>query len=104
MALEPRLPSIISSYTKRYPNATRNDVLGNLLVIGQEENIVSKRWQVCLSMQHDDFDDGQILHAVAWFCNVTEEGPVESLFDIIQTNDVESDKNVAVGGWWERRA
>ncbi len=48
--------------------------------------------------QHDDFDNGQILHAVAWFCKVTEEGPVESLFDIIQTNDVENDKNVAVGG------
>ena len=28
---------------------------------------------------------------------ITEEGPVESLFDIIPTNDVENDKNVAAG-------
>ena len=69
----------------------------NLLVIGQEEKLVSKRRQVCLTMRHDDFDDGQILHAVARFCKVTEEGPVESLFDILSRNDVENDKNVAVG-------
>jgi hypothetical protein len=49
-------------------------------------------------MRHDDFDDGQILHAVTRFCKVTEEGPVESLFDTIPTNDVEKDENVAVGG------
>ena len=49
-------------------------------------------------MRHDDFDDGQILHAVAQFCKVTEEGPVKSLFDIIPTNDVGNDQNVAVGG------
>ena len=49
-------------------------------------------------MRNDDFDDGRFLHAVAWFCKVTEEGPVKSLFDIIQTKDVENDKNVAVGG------
>jgi hypothetical protein len=49
-------------------------------------------------MRHNNFDNGQILHAVAQFCKVTEEGPVKSLFDIIQTKDVEIDKNVAVGG------
>jgi hypothetical protein len=48
-------------------------------------------------MRHNDFDNGQILHAVAQFCKVAEEGPVK-LFDIIQTKDVENDKNVAVGG------
>ena len=82
----------------KYPNATKNDVLDNLLVIGQEEKLVSKRRQVCLTMRHDDFDDGQILHAVARFCKVTEEGPVESLFDILSRNDVENDGNVALGG------
>ena len=81
----------------KYPNATKNDVLENLLVIGQEEKLVSKRREVCLTMRHDDFDDGQILHAVARFCKVTEEGPVESLFDILSRNDVENDKNVTVG-------
>ena len=48
-------------------------------------------------MRHDDFDDGQILHAVTRFFKVTEEGPVESLFDTIPTNDVENDENAAVG-------
>ena len=55
---------------------------------------MSKRRQVCLTMRHDDFDDGQILHAVARFCKVTEEGPVESLFDVIYTNDVENAEDV----------
>ena len=59
----------------KYPNSTKNAVLEDLLVIGQEEKLVSKRRQVCLMMRHDDFDDGQILHAVARFCKVTEEGP-----------------------------
>jgi hypothetical protein len=49
-------------------------------------------------MRHHNFDDGQILHAVAQFCKFTEEGPVESLFDIMQTSDVENNENVAVGG------
>ncbi|KAI2490366.1 hypothetical protein MHU86_24206 [Fragilaria crotonensis] len=84
--------------SKRYPNASKNDVLDNLLVIGQEERMVSRRLQVCLTMRHDDFDDGQILHAVARFCKVTQEGPIESLFDVIPTNDVENDRSVAVGG------
>ena len=59
--------------------------------------MVSRRLQVCLTMRHDDFDDGQILHAVARFCKVTQEGPIESLFDVIPTNDVENDRSVAVG-------
>ncbi|KAI2510973.1 hypothetical protein MHU86_3445 [Fragilaria crotonensis] len=50
-------------------------------------------------MQHNDFDDGQILHAVTRFCKVTEEGPVEFLFDsTIPTNNAGNDKDVAVGG------
>ena len=85
-----------AAVSKQYPNATKNDVLDNLLVIGQEEKLVSKRRQVCLTMRHDDFDDGQILHAVARFCKVTEEGPIESLFDITPTNDVENAEGVAV--------
>ena len=30
-----------AAISQRYPNATKNNVLGNLLVIGQEEKIVS---------------------------------------------------------------
>jgi hypothetical protein len=84
---------------KRYPNATKNDVLGILLVIVQEEKLFSKCQQVCLTIRHDDFDDDQILHAVARFCKITEKRPVKSLFDIIQTNDdVVNNKNVAIKG------
>ena len=49
----------------KYPNYTKNEVLYNLLVIAQEEKRFSKRQHVCLTMRHDDFDDGQTLHAVA---------------------------------------
>ena len=73
-------------------------MLDSLLVVGQEEKLVSKCEQVCLTMQHDNFDDGQILQAVARFCNVTEEGPVKSVFDIIPRNNMGNDENVAVGG------
>ena len=44
----------------------KNEVLDNL-VIAQEEKLVSERQQVCLTMRHDDFDNGQILHAVAQY-------------------------------------
>ena len=73
-------------------------MLDNLLVIGQEEKVVSKRRQVCLTMRHDDFDDGEILHAVQRFCKVAEEELAESLFDIIPTSDVEDATNVAIEG------
>ena len=104
MASEPKSPSTRSSSTqgrlfqKKYPNATKNDVLDNLLVISQEEKLVSKRRQVCLTMRHDDFDDGQILHAVARFCKVTEEGPVESFFDLPSSNELTNETDVAVEG------
>ena len=49
-------------------------------------------------MRHDDFDDGEILHAVQRFCKVTEEEPAESRFDIIPTGDVEDATNVAIEG------
>jgi hypothetical protein len=32
------------------------------------------------------------------FCKVTEEGPIESIFDIMPTNDVENAENVAAEG------
>jgi hypothetical protein len=88
-----------AAISKRYPSATKNYVLENLLVIGQEEKLVSKRRQVCLTMRHNNFDDGQILYAVAQFyMKVTKGGPVESLFDGIPTNNVENAENVAVAG------
>jgi hypothetical protein len=51
----------ISVYKTFLPSATKNDVLENLIVIGLEEKLVSKRRQVCLTMRHNNFDDGQIL-------------------------------------------
>ena len=88
----------MSAISKRCPNATKNDVLDNLLVIGQKDKLISKRWQVWWTMQHNNFDNGELLHAVARFCKVTGEGPVESLFDVTPINDVENMQNVTVEG------
>ena len=79
----------------KYPNASKNDVLDNLLVVGQEEKVVCKRRQVCIVMRHDDFDDGQILHAVTRFCKVQQEGPLESLFETPLPEDMEGGGHVA---------
>ena len=80
----------------KYPNASKNDVLDDLIAIGQEEKLVSKRMQGCILMRHVDFDDGQILHAVTRYCKVMQEGPRESLFDTPPQEDVEGGEDVAV--------
>ena len=79
----------------RYPNASKNDVLDDLLVIGQEEKVVCKRLQSCILMRHADFDDGQILHAVTRFCKVQQEGPLESLFERVSQENLEGGGRVA---------
>jgi hypothetical protein len=79
----------------KYPNASKNDVLDDLLVIGQEEKVVCKRLQGCIMMRHADFDDGRILHAVTRFCKVQQEGPIESLFERPLPDDLEGGGNVA---------
>ncbi len=78
----------------QYLNASKNDVLDDLLVIGQEEKVVCKRLQSCILMCYVDFDDGQILHAVTRFCKVQQEGPVEFLFDRPPEGDLGG------GGMW----
>jgi hypothetical protein len=45
-------------------------------------------------LHNDNFDDGQILHAVTRFCMVQQEGPVESLFERPSQQDVDSGANV----------
>jgi hypothetical protein len=79
----------------RYPNASKNDALDDLLVIGREEKVVCKRMQrSCILMRHDDFDNGQILHDVTRFCKVQQEGPVESLFKRPSQQDVDGGAHV----------
>lgn len=80
---------------------SNNDVLYNILVIGQEERKdVSQALAGLLYAPQCNtmicFDDGQIHHAVAWFCKVAEEGLVESLFDTTSMDDVENNEKVAV--------
>jgi hypothetical protein len=70
-------------------------VLDNLLVIGQEEKVVCKQRQVCIVMRNDEFDDGQILHAVTRFCKVQQEGLLESLFKKPFPEDMEGGGHVA---------
>jgi hypothetical protein len=44
------------------PNVSKNDMLDDLIVIGQqEENLCPNVMQTCVLMRHADFDDGQIL-------------------------------------------
>ena len=45
-------------------------------------------------MRHDDFDNGQILHAVTRFCKVQQEEPVESLFKRPSQQDVDGGAHV----------
>lgn len=81
----------------KYPNASKGDVLDDLIAVGQAEKTVCKRLQTCIVMRHDDFDDGQLLHAVARYCKVQQEGALEHLFNDSQQDDSEAVGVVAVG-------
>ena len=80
----------------KYPNAAKADVLDGLLVVGQEEKIVCKRLQTCVVMRHEDFDDGELIHAVARYCKVQQEGALEHLFIEPQRDEPEGVGAVAV--------
>jgi hypothetical protein len=82
----------------KYPNAAKGDVLDGLLAVRQEEILVCKRLQTCILMRHEDFDDGQLLHAVVRYCKVQQEGAPEHLFNEAQQSDHEGVEDVAVGG------
>jgi hypothetical protein len=82
----------------KYPNAGKTDVLHGLLVICQEEKMVSKTMQSCIVMRHNNFDDGQLLHAVTRYCKVEEEGPLASLFNDILHDAPERGIDVAFTG------
>ncbi len=73
-------------------------MLDDQLAVGQEEKLVCKRLQTCIVMRNEDFDDGQLLHAVAWYCKVQQEGTSEHLFNKAQQSDLEGVEAVAVGG------
>jgi hypothetical protein len=76
----------------KYPNAGKMDTLHDLLALGQEEKTVSKKPKLCIIKRHDDFDDGQLLHAVARYCEVVQEGAPEHIF-----NDTLQDSHAAGG-------
>jgi hypothetical protein len=78
MASEPRSPSTISSSIPEHwhllSNVTKGDVFDDLLAVGQEEKLVCNCLQTCIVMRHEDFDDGQLFHAVARYCKVQQDG------------------------------
>ena len=80
----------------RYPNAEKTDVLHGLVAVRQEEKTVSKKRQSCIVMRHNDFDDGDLLHAVTRYCKVVEEGAVEHLFNETLGDSVDGGGPVAV--------
>ena len=79
----------------KYPNANKGDLLDHLLVVRTEEKTVNKRHQLCVMMRHVDFDDGLLLYAVARYCKVQIEGPVEHFFNDTSLDDPEDVANVA---------
>lgn len=87
----------------KYPNAAKADVLDGLLVVGQEEKIVCKRPQTCVIMRHDDFDDGELIHVVARYCKVQQEGASEHFFNEPQRDEPEGVGAVAVANEEEDR-
>ena len=83
---------------EKYPNAGKTDMLHDLVAVGQEEKTVSKKPQLCIIMRHNDFDDGQLLHAVARYCKVVQEGAPEHIFNSTLQDSHEGDGAVAVEG------
>ena len=79
----------------KYPNANKGDVLNELLVVGQDEKTVNKRRQMCVVMQHVNFDYGQLLHSVSRHCKVEQEGATEHFFNDTIQDDPEGGGDVA---------
>ncbi len=74
-------------------------MLDDLLAVGQEEKLVCKRLQTCTVIRHEHFDEGQLLHAVARYCKVQQEGASGHLFNKAQQqSDLEGVEAVAVRG------
>lgn len=82
----------------KYPNAGKTDMLHDLVAVGQEEKTVSKKPQSCIIMRHNDFDDGQLLHAVARHCKVVQEGAPEHIFNDTLQDSHETNEAVAMDG------
>jgi hypothetical protein len=78
-----------------YLNPSKNDVLGDLLVLGQGEKNVCKQLHGSIMMRHAEFDDGQILHVVTRFSKVQQERPHEDFFTRPSQEDLEGGGDVA---------
>ena len=56
---------------------------------------VNTRRQMCVVMQHVNFDDGQLLHSVSCYCKVEREGATEHSFNDTIQDDPEGGGDVA---------
>ena len=68
----------------KYPNPVSGHHLEGCIVVQQEVKRVSKRDQLCIVMQHDDFKANKEfieLHVVKRYFHVTKEGDLDQLFD-----------------------
>ena len=71
--------------TQVLPNVETNHRLENCVVIRLEVKKIRKKDQLAIVLKHDDFktNDGAFeeLHTVSRWCNITEEGPSDLIFD-----------------------
>ena len=76
-------------HLQKYPNAAKTDMFHDLLAIPQEAKTVSQKEQLCVVMQHEDLDGGTLLHAVAQYCKVQQNGAPEHYFIDVSKDTVE---------------
>ena len=82
----------------KYPNASKGDVLEDLLAGGPRgKNCQQATADLRSHASSTDFDDGELLHVVARYCKVQQEGALEHLFNEPQQDDPEGGGAVAVG-------
>ena len=62
-----------------YPNATKQERLNDLLVIGQEKKIINSRIVLCVVMRHDQFPN-ESLYAARNYVAVEKEGHPSQFF------------------------
>ena len=65
----------------KYPNATHQDKLGEMIVIRQESRKVNHKDQMCIIMRHDHWPNKE-LHCVKRWVKVIEEGAQADFFDV----------------------
>ena len=76
------------------PNAPKNDVLHDLLPIGQDEKCMNEQSQGYILTWDGDFYDGQFLHSATPYYAVQQDELLESVFNESQQKSLEGGGHV----------